>query len=185
MMNKVDKLYVMRDNTYTEGLIDLIKYINNISDTSKMRMIEIGSYAGESTQIFAKYFKEVIAIDPYINDYDLNDVTCHHMDLNKVYELFLNNIKSFNNIKLIRNTSDDAVAELINDSFDFIYIDGIHTYEQVNKDIDNYKPLIKKGGFIGGHDYHPVWGGVIQSINEKLGEPNKTFQDTSWIIRLI
>ena len=93
-------------------------------------------------------------------------------------------IHSFDNIHLIRKTSDDAIDDLINESFDFIYIDGIHTYDQVNKDIDNYKPLIVKGGFIGGHDYHPVWGGVVQSINEKVGEPNKTFQDTSWVVKI-
>ena len=106
------------------------------------------------------------------------------MDLNKVYDTFLNNTKLFDNIKLIKKTSDDAINDLKNESFDFIYIDGIHTYEQVNKDIDNYKTLIKKGGFIGGHDYHPVWEGVVRSINEKVGEPNKTFQDTSWIIKI-
>jgi predicted O-methyltransferase YrrM len=183
--NKVDKLYVMRDETYTKGLLDLINHINQFSDTSKMKMVEIGSYAGESTQIFANHFKEVIAIDPFLNDYDLNDITCYHMDLNKVYESFLENTDSFDNIKLIKKTSDEAVTELIDELFDFIYIDGIHTYEQVNKDIENYKPLIKKGGFIGGHDYHPVWKGVVQSINEKIGEPNKTFQDTSWIIQIL
>ena len=181
---KIDKLYIMRDNHYTKGLIDLINYLNKFGDTSKMRMVEIGSYAGESTQIFAKHFKEVIAIDPYLNDYDLNDITCYHMDLNKVYDTFITNTKTFDNIHLIRKTSDDAIDDLINESFDFIYIDGIHTYDQVNKDIDNYKPLIVKGGFIGGHDFHPVWSGVVQSIKEKLGEPNKTFQDTSWVIKI-
>jgi predicted O-methyltransferase YrrM len=181
---KVDELYVMRDEIYSKGLIDLINYLNTFGDTKKMRMIERGSYAGESTIIFAKYFKEVIAIDPYINDYDLNDITCYHRDLGKVYETFLSNIETFNNIKLIKSTSDDAINELKNESFDFVYIDGIHTYEQVNKDIDNYLPLIKKNGFIGGHDYHPVWSGVMQSINEKVGEPNKTFQDTSWVIKI-
>jgi hypothetical protein len=181
---KIDKLYLMRDEKYSKGLFDLIEYINLFGDTTKMRMVEIGSYAGESTQIFAKHFKEVITIDPFINDYDINDVTCYHMDLNKVYEVFILNTKPFNNIRLIRKTSDDAINDLINENFDFIYIDGIHTYNQVNKDIDNYRPLIKKGGFIGGHDYHPVWSGVVQSIDEKLGKPNKLFQDTSWIIKI-
>lgn len=181
---KINKLYVMRDEHYTKGLMDLIQYLNEFGDTTKMRMVKIGSYAGESTKIFAKHFKEVISIDPFLNDYDLNDITCYHMDLNKVYEEFISNTKTFSNIRLIKQTSDDAINELINESFDFIYIDGIHTYAQVNKDIDNYKPLIVKGGFIGGHDFHPVWSGVVQSIKEKVGEPNKTFQDTSWVIKI-
>jgi predicted O-methyltransferase YrrM len=182
---KVDKLYVMRDENYTKGLLDLIEYLKTFGDTRKMRMVEIGSYAGESTVIFANHFKEVIAIDPYLNDYDLNDITCFHRDLTKVYDTFLTNTKLLENIKLIKKTSDDAINDLKNETFDFVYIDGIHTYEQVNKDIDNYKPLIKKGGFIGGHDYHPVWDGVVKSIHEKVGDPNKTFQDTSWVIKII
>lgn len=174
----------MRNKDYTDGLLDLIKHINTFSDTKNMRMIEIGSYAGESTQIFATHFKEVIAIDPYLNDYDVNDITCQHMDLNKVYDVFLNNTKSYENIRLIRKTSDDCVDELLNEKFDFIYIDGIHTYEQVIKDIINYKPLVSVDGFIGGHDYHPVWSGVIKAINEQLGQPDNTFKDTSWIFKI-
>lgn len=40
----------------SKGLEDLVSYINNYQDTSKLTMIEIGSYLGESTIIFAKTF---------------------------------------------------------------------------------------------------------------------------------
>ncbi len=54
----------------------------------------------------------------------------------------------------------------------------------MKKDIQNYLPLIKKGGFIGGHDYHPVWQGVVDAIEEVLGRPDKITRDTSWVIQL-
>jgi predicted O-methyltransferase YrrM len=181
---KKDTPYIMRDQTYTKGLLDLIEYINKTNNTSNMRMVEIGSYSGESTKIFANHFKEVITIDPYLNDYDLNDIACYHMNLEKVYELFIENTNDYKNISLIKETSDNAINILKDQIFDFVYIDGVHTYEQVNKDIDNYRSLIKSGGFIGGHDYHPVWKGVVKSVNEKLNKPDKIFQDTSWIIRI-
>ncbi len=38
---------------------------------------------------------------------------------------------------------------------DFIYIDGNHACEYVLKDIELSRKLVKKGGVIGGHDYHP------------------------------
>jgi hypothetical protein len=72
-----DTLYIMRDQSYKKGLEDLIEYINKFSDTKQMTMIEIGSYAGESTELFANNFKSVIAIDPFLNDYDENDITCN------------------------------------------------------------------------------------------------------------
>lgn len=178
-----DKLYIMRDTIYSDGLLDLINYINGYSNTKDMNMIEIGSYSGESTEMFSKHFKSVISIDPFINDYDLNDPACSFMDFNNVYEIFSERIRNLSNVKHIRKTSDDAVKELKNELFDFVYIDGLHTYEQVKKDIKNYIKLISNKGFIGGHDYHKNWEGVIKVVHEELNGPDEIFKDTSWIKR--
>ena len=180
----VDKLYPMRDNLYKGGLEDLINYVKRYGDTKQMNMIEIGSYAGESTQMFANEFESVIAIDPFMNDYDPNDITCTYMELEKVYHTFKDVVERNNNIRHIRKTSDDAVNELVGMTFDFIYIDGLHTYEQIKKDISNYLPLLKPNCLIGGHDYHDVWNGVILGVHESLGVPDMTFKDTSWIKKI-
>ena len=170
----------MRNGIYEQGLLDLINYIG---DTKNKTMIEIGSYAGESTQIFAQYFGKVISIDPYINDYDLNDPACNHIDFNDVYQAFLKNISNYKNIFHIRQTSDEVITNL-DIKVDLVYIDGLHTYEQVIKDINNYKPIINKGGYIAGHDYHYNWQGVINAVNETIGKPDATFKDTSWIKKI-
>ena len=176
-----DKLYVMRDENYKNGLISLIDFLNLKGETKEMTMIEIGSYAGDSTEIFSKNFKRVIAIDPFLNDYDPNDVTCQYLDLNLVYEVFKERISKYDNIDVIKKTSDDAILELKDLKVDFIYIDGMHTYDQVKLDIENYLPLLNCDCFIGGHDYHPVWQGVVNAIHEKLGKPDAIFSDTSWV----
>jgi hypothetical protein len=182
-MSTKGSLYTMRNPEYTKGLLDLINTIKKYRNTKEMTMIEIGSYAGESTVLFAKEFKKVISIDPFINDYDVNDVTCSYMELDNVYNVFKNNTENYENITHIRKTSDDAVLDLNNIKVDFVYIDGMHTYDQVNKDIKNYLPLVMDDGFIGGHDYHPVWQGVMDAIIESLGVPNETFCDTSWLLK--
>jgi len=174
----------MRDELYSAGLQDLIYHVSSYANVSQMRMIEIGSYAGESTVMFAKNFKKVVAIDPFLNNYDTNDITCQYMDLTDVYFVFFNNTAPYSNVELIKKTSDDAINNLKDQQFDFIYIDGLHTYNQIKKDINNYKPLIKSGGFIAGHDYHPVYQGVIDGILETIGHPDKIFKDTSWIKRV-
>lgn len=183
-MSNKDKLYVMRDEKYREGLEHLIQYVNTSSDTKEMTMIEIGSYAGESTEMFANNFNKIISIDPFYNDYDKNDITCQYMDLTEVYSTFNSIVSKYENISHIRKTSDDAIDDLKETKVDLIYIDGLHTYEQVKKDIQNYIGLIKPSGFICGHDYHPVWGGVMNAIDEMIGVPDKTFQDTSWIKKI-
>lgn len=180
----IDQVYKMRDQNYMDGLMDMINHIKEYGDTKEMTMVEIGSYAGQSTELFSKHFKLVIAIDPFINDYDPNDITCKFMKLENVFVKFTELINKLDNVRHIRMISDDAIKPLLGSQVDFVYIDGLHTYEQVGKDIENYLQIIKPSGSIGGHDYHPVYQGVINAVTEKLGEPDKTFKDTSWIKKI-
>lgn len=174
----------MRGDQYVNGLKDLIKYINSISATDDMIMLEIGAYSGESTIIFSEQFKNVTTIDPYIDDYDEKDLICLHAPLQMVYEKFIEKTKNINNIELIRKKSDDAFDDLKDKKFDFIYIDGVHTYDQVKIDIMNYIQLVKPGGFIGGHDYCTEFIGVMNAVNEKFPTLDGVFSDNSWIKRL-
>lgn len=54
----------------------------------------------------------------------------------------------------VRKTSDDffKTNEL---QFDVIFIDGLHTYEQVRRDVVNSMRFLKKGGWIALHDMLP------------------------------
>jgi predicted O-methyltransferase YrrM len=183
-MNKTDSFFEMRNPQYIKGLEDMIDYIDKHIKTKNLFLVEIGSYIGESTTIFAKNFNKVISIDPHIDGYDMNDPACHHISFNQVYKKFIENVSKHENISHIRKLSDDAVIMFNNESIDVLYIDGLHTYEQVKKDIENYLPKIKKGGFICGHDYHDNWIGVKQAINETIGYVDKVFIDTSWLTQI-
>ena len=165
----------MRDQAAQEGLKDLINEIPN-----KGTMIEIGTFTGESTVIFGDHFAKVIGIDPMLPNYDPNDIASS-FDFNEVLDMFNDRTKDYKNISLVQKTSDDAVNDFKDESFDFIYIDGIHKYENVKQDIINYLPKVKKGGVIGGHDYVSGWSGVIKAVDEILGKPDKTFKEGSWI----
>jgi predicted O-methyltransferase YrrM len=171
----------MRDQVGTNGLLDLIK---ELGDNSNKRMVEIGSFVGESTVLFAQSFKEVIAIDPFLEGYDDEDPTSKLFDFDNVYQTYMDRITVYSNIQTIVDTSDNAVKELVGKQFDFVYIDGLHTYEGVKTDIVNYLPLVKTGGVIGGHDYTdkiPHLVGVYNAVNEIFGHPDKVFADNSWI----
>ena len=62
----------MRDAFQAEGLTKLCEWANEAGATNKA--VEIGSYSGEGTVVIAKHFKEVLAVDPWLNCYDINDV---------------------------------------------------------------------------------------------------------------
>ena len=174
-----DQFYTMRTPEQREGLQNMIDWIDTIRPTSEMRIIEIGSYVGESTMIFADRFKEVVSVDPYINDYDLDDAACHHAPFDKVYEQFIRNTLSIPNIKTIKETSEHAFSILKDQQWDMVYIDGLHTFEGVSYDIEHYKSIIKPGGFVCGHDYG--WGNVRHAIGLLLDDKvDATFKDASW-----
>lgn len=75
--------------------------------------------------------------------------------------------------KHYRITSDDAVPLFADESMDFIFIDGLHEYEQVLKDCRNYYAKIKSGGLFSGHDYKVI-AGVGRAVDEFAAEVGAT-----------
>lgn len=166
-------------------LLELHKLCDFIGNTDSMNMLEIGCYAGESTEVWCKRFNNVIAIDPWLSGkgYDSNDIASKNMS-NGIEKQFDNRMKSYKNIIKIKNFSYNVCNSIEDNSLDFVYIDGEHTYDGVMRDIELFLPKIKTGGYIGGHDYKPKWVGVVNAVNEKLGIPDNIFEDKSWIFKL-
>ena len=157
---------------------------HNVTPTSEMRMIEIGSYVGESTLIFSKNFKEVVSVDPYVNyDVDFDFISNGYASFDKVYAEFLKNTLSIPNIKSIRDTSENAFPILNQQQWDMVYIDGLHTVDGVYYDIMHYKSIIKPGGFVCGHDYG--WGNIRHNLGRIFDDKvDATFKDGSWVVRV-
>jgi predicted O-methyltransferase YrrM len=66
----------------------------------------------------------------------------------------------------IRGYSHDVAKQIPNDSVDLVFIDANHSYEYVKNDIIDYKPKIKLGGLLSGHDID--YPGVSQAVNEQF-----------------
>lgn len=171
---------VMRTPEAKQGLIDLVHWLDGwLKDKI---MVEVGSFKGDSTVIFAKYGKprEIYAVDPFLSG--IGDIT-DQCDMRDVKKDFLKNTKRYDNIYHIEKMSADASKDFDDESIDFIYIDALHTYEACKSDLLLWLPKLKKGGVIAGHDYRRRFKGVIRAVNEELGKPEKVFPDSSWIVR--
>ena len=59
-------------------------------------------------------------------------------------------------------------------SIDFLFIDGDHSYEGVKNDFEMYKPLVSKGGIIVLDDIYKKDEGVPKLWNELKQEHNCT-----------
>ena len=155
----------------------LLKYYKNTSITGA----EIGVDYGLNAKTILKILnlKKLYLIDPYIQKLD-NVSGDERFNSAKKY------LSKYNEkIIFIRKTSEDAIND-IPSNLDFIYIDGLHDYENIKKDIELYYPKVKSGGILGGHDF---WGneiGVCKAVLEFVENNNlKLYGELTdwWIIK--
>lgn len=137
---------------------------------------EIGSWTGASTRAMADNTSgTVYAIDTWEGtDWG----TYVHILGNKpkewLFECFTKNMANLPLYRVvpIRMLSLEGAEYLKNTvQFDMIFIDASHDYENVKADILAWRPLLKKGGLLCGHDYTDVFPGVVQAVNELISSP--------------
>jgi len=56
-------------------------------------------------------------------------------------------------VEFIKDASVNAAKRFPDNHFDYIYIDGDHSYKGVGEDIEAWYPKIKTGGIFAGHDF--------------------------------
>ena len=176
-------------NRYWVGLNKLAQAVGQELTIDKIfnpKMIEIGSYMGESTLVFGSMINwgEIHCIDPFEGSEIMNDIA--DLSWEEVKNNFDQNTKYFN-VKLHQDYSYNIANEFKDNDFDFLYIDGNHDHAAVRTDLQLYVPKVKTFGIIGGHDYGEDWPGVKKAVNEILMNPKDLmrFEDGSWIVKRV
>jgi len=138
---------VMRDSVGIKGLKDMCLAIDE-KIGGKITIIEIGSYMGESSAIFAEEFPygKIICIDPWKAGYDDKDIASSS-DFTEVEQQFDLRTMEYENIFKLKGNSLDYYKNC-----DVVYIDGSHKYEDVKADLLHWLPQTKR--VICGHDYY-------------------------------
>lgn len=159
------------ENTSAYGLIKILK------DKNYLVGLEIGVYSGINATNLLNSLPglTLYGVDPYIVFTDWNGRLTHHKeDPDKAEEIADKLLTPFNTRYIkIKKTSNEALTMFEDNFFDFIFIDGLHTYEQVLIDCKNYYPKLKTGGLFSGHDYNTIQG-VKQAVDEFTTTVNKT-----------
>lgn len=161
-----------------KGLQEMINYINSKHPTKELTILEIGSWVGVSTELFAKAFKQVIAVDPWAKTTGIN---CQY-NMKLVEKEFDERMKNYDNVIKCKMTSEQAIKNENIKDINIIYIDGAHDYKNVSLDIELWKDKIKL--FICGHDYYDKFPGVKKAVNEAFIKPDKLFPDSSWLVEV-
>jgi hypothetical protein len=153
-------------------------------------LVEVGSFAGESTKVFLEVGLHVHAIDPWDNsardrllegsrDHDSNHRWRFDMsDAERQFDELLSRFPD----RLTKQKGYDwqFADEYAPGSLDAVYLDAVHTYDDTLAAIGRWCPKIKAGGLLCGHDYADTFPGVVQAVNEALNCPPRVFGDSSW-----
>ena len=140
---------------------------NNLAELYKelgfKRGAEIGVRRGRYSRILCNANPDLFlyCIDPW-SGYS-NKYTDQKQE--KIYQEAVKNLKDLN-VEIIRKSSMDALADLKNESLDFIFIDGNHQYDYVAPDIIYWSKKVKSGGVVSVHDYYSFGlSGVVEAVN--------------------
>jgi hypothetical protein len=120
--------------------------------------IEIGVDKGATSEYLIQNIPGLTlhGIDPYV---DYQDWWGWVAWAEQAYQQMSTRLQPYGNqFVLHREISDDAAKHFADESVDFVFVDGLHTYEQVTLDCQNYYSKVKPGGFFGGHDFTSVEG---------------------------
>lgn len=125
---------------------------------------EIGTYEGHhAREMFERLdIAKLYLIDPYA-EY-VSTLSPH---LQKAKAEARKVLKEFEDkVIFVYEKSIEAAKKIANESLDFVYIDGEHSYEAVKQDISAWFPKVKKGGIVGGHDYTSYFPGTMKAVDE-------------------
>jgi hypothetical protein len=167
-------------------LNDLCDFIKN-DNYNIENIVEIGSYQGESTTIFSNNFKNslIFAVDIWVNNYDESEVIINTNNPKDVENNFDIITKNYNNIIKIKLSSEKFSNIISDNSIDFVYIDGDHSYDGVTLDIVKWKNKVKHGGYIGGHDYVENRHDLIKAVKENFPNYKINIFGWSWLIKIL
>tara|TARA_R110000868_G_scaffold3864_7_gene23763 strand:- start:1627 stop:2274 length:648 start_codon:yes stop_codon:yes gene_type:complete len=163
--------YTATSSPSGEGLIEPINSLKG-----ELVGVEVGVCLAHTTEAFAKgikNLKKLYAVDNYPTfvDWDGSDWNKDRQDLMKkaAQEKML---AHKDKVEFLHVSSEEFVKTIEDESLDFVFIDGDHSFEAALKDFQNYYPKVKKGGIFGGHDIQldSVRNALTYFLKEKSNE---------------
>ena len=160
---------------------DIYQLMVEIHD--KGHFVEIGTFFGKSASFMgveiANSGKDIKfdTIDTFLGSPDELSGKHKVFTYSNVFEAAKTHLNGLP-VNIIVGNSVEIAKNYKSRSLDFVFIDGSHLYEDVKKDIRAWKGKVKKGGYIGGHDYSDHEG-VNRAVKEIFGECPASA--TSWL----
>ncbi len=169
--------------------------LKRIPEKTKLIGVEIGVYKGETSFKIIKnrplvYHYMIDNYRAYEDRRGNGELTNFGKPLRSqniqdaIYKDVCEELKKYGNAILLRLDSLAAVGNFADGNLDYVFIDASHDYENVLADIKAWLPKVKKGGWIGGHNYDDnTYPGVTQAVNE-IFEIVEIDDDWTWFKKI-
>ncbi|MBV8072804.1 MAG: class I SAM-dependent methyltransferase [Acidobacteriaceae bacterium] len=117
-------------------------------------IVELGTHLGESYFSFCQsVFEGGLSCLCYAVDTWLGDPHSEFYDERVFQEVAEYNNANYRTFSyLLRSTFDAAVSQFAESTIDLLHIDGLHTYEAVKRDFEQWFPCVNPGGIVMLHD---------------------------------
>ena len=169
-------------NISGRGLVDAIKNLQG-----DLIGVEVGVCNGVTSELYAQQIpniKKLYAVDNYPSfvDWDGTRVTEERQE--ETMRRCKERLSKYTNIEFVYKTSIEFGESLKDDSIDFVFIDGDHSFDATLKDIQTYWPKVKKGGVFAGHDINltTVTQAVEEFFKDKENTKILTVENNAWYI---
>ena len=144
---------------------------------------ELGVFAGEFSQYLFNIIKptKMYLIDGWTlcgeelfsGDVDGNGKCV--MRSSVLHGIVVNRFKSNKNVHVWMGWTHEKIADIPDDSLDWIYVDADHSYDGCLRDLELCLFKVKKNGFIMGHDYEINKAKCKNNWNFGVGKAVDTF----------
>lgn len=91
-------------------------------------------------------------------------------------------LDGFTNYHFIREYSDKAVEQFEDDSLDFVYIDGDHSFYNATQDIELWSKKVRPGGSISGDDYFKHKGNARIHVYQVVNGYTEAWNIRPWFV---
>jgi len=125
----------------------------------EMNIAEVGVFkGGNAMRLLTLPLKRLYLVDPYASyiQYSQEKPWYVQQKLNDAKAVMLDRVNKHelkDKVETIFLSSVEGATKFEDNFFDYVYIDGNHSYDSVMEDIVAWYPKVKSGRYLAGHDF--------------------------------
>lgn len=141
----------IKANNTVEERKAFYKYSKDLRNTS---ILDIGTAFGGSAFVFA------LASHPSVNVFTIDP------NKNENFFIWRERLRLQFKLTYFEDKSENVAKNWLPETkLSLVFVDGVHSYEGVKSDFENFYHLIKKGGIVMFHDYY-MYDGIKDAVDE-------------------